>query len=211
MINIKARHIRAARAWMGWGQQELADRSGVSLPTITRLENDIGEPESKTLEKIAAAFEAVGGEIAVDGIRFRQQTIRTFSSYTEILDDMAAILGSGDEILFHCADDRRSSPDVLGRLKALHQKGIRIRNTVCRGNDFITGDPEEYRWIEENLFSGAQVSAVYADRYVVHLPGEHKLFLMIVSPDYADVMRKQFEYFWETGKTWQQEKNTMPS
>jgi transcriptional regulator with XRE-family HTH domain len=210
MINIKSRHIRAARGWLGWGQQELADRSGVSLPTITRLENDIGEPEIKTLEKIASAFEAVGGSIEDDGIRFREQAIRTFSLYTEVLDDMERALGPGQEILFHCADDKRSSGEVIQRLQSLREKGIRIRNTVCRGNSFITGSPDEYRWIDEGLFSGAQVSAVYADRYVVHLPTNPKLFLMITNAPYADVMRQQFEYFWENGKTWQQEKTTKP-
>lgn len=208
MINVKGRHIRAARAWLGWGQQELADRSGVSLPTITRLEKDVGEPELKTLEKIAAAFEAQGGIIEDDGIRFRQQSIRTFESYMDVLSDMDSVLASGAEILFHCADDRRSSDAVVEKIAALRQKGVRIRSTVCQGNPIITGPHDEYRWIEERLFSGAQVSAIYADRYVVHLPGSPKLFLMIVSSDYADVMRKQFDYFWETGRTWRQERAT---
>lgn len=208
MRNLKGRHIRAARAWLGWGQQELAERSGVSLPTVTRLEKDIGEPELRTLEKIAAAFEAEGGMIEDDGIRFRQQAIRTFDSYMDVLNDMESVLGSGAEILFHCADDRRSSDAVVDKIDALRQKGVRIRSTVCQGNPIVTGPHAEYRWIEERLFSGAQVCAIYADRYVVHLPGNPKLFLMIVSPAYVDVMRKQFEYFWETGRTWQQERAT---
>ena len=54
--------IRAARALLGWSQQDLARRSGVSRRTVTTIENDdlwqtVG-PE--VLEDLVAALMAAG-------------------------------------------------------------------------------------------------------------------------------------------------------
>lgn len=72
--------IRAARALLAWNQQELAERSGVSLATIRRIESD-REPDRTTSpnrEAIQRALEnggisfmpkdAQGGE----GVRMKQ-------------------------------------------------------------------------------------------------------------------------------------------
>jgi transcriptional regulator with XRE-family HTH domain len=56
--------LRAARAMIGWSQDQLAERSGVSKPTIARLElapqdSAIGGYAS-TSEKLVSALEAAG-------------------------------------------------------------------------------------------------------------------------------------------------------
>ena len=53
---------------LGWTQQDLADRSGVSLPTIKRLEPGKGPLAVRfdTLQKLQAALEAAGVEF-LDG------------------------------------------------------------------------------------------------------------------------------------------------
>ena len=40
---ISIAQIKAARALLGWSQQDLAERSGVSVPTVGRLEADGGQ------------------------------------------------------------------------------------------------------------------------------------------------------------------------
>ena len=62
MINI--RQIKAARALVGWSQADLAQRSGVSDPTIARLESAEGELGGRegTGEKIRRAIENAGVE-----------------------------------------------------------------------------------------------------------------------------------------------------
>jgi transcriptional regulator with XRE-family HTH domain len=61
---ITAAQIRAARALLRWSGQEAAARSGVSLPTVKRLELMEGVPasRSKTLQGLQHAFEAAGVE-----------------------------------------------------------------------------------------------------------------------------------------------------
>jgi predicted transcriptional regulator len=59
---VTIRQIKAARALLGWSQSDLARKSGVSEPTIARLEaadGDLGGRE-KTSEKIRTAIEAAG-------------------------------------------------------------------------------------------------------------------------------------------------------
>ena len=56
--------IRSARAALGWSAQDLADRAGVSMKTIVRLEAVDGVPQSRsdTLLSIQSALEAAGIE-----------------------------------------------------------------------------------------------------------------------------------------------------
>src|SRR4051795_6072290 len=59
---ITTRQIKAARALLGWSQADLAKRSGVSEPTVARLESMDGELGGRelTAEKIRAAIESAG-------------------------------------------------------------------------------------------------------------------------------------------------------
>ena len=59
---LTTRQIKAARALLGWSQADLARYSGVSEPTIARLEaadGDLGGREN-TGQKIRKAIEAAG-------------------------------------------------------------------------------------------------------------------------------------------------------
>jgi predicted transcriptional regulator len=76
---ITVRQVKAGRALLGWSQSDLAHHSGVSEPTIARLEStdgDLGGRE-ETAEKIQAAIKA-GGVDFIDengggpGVRLRK-------------------------------------------------------------------------------------------------------------------------------------------
>jgi transcriptional regulator with XRE-family HTH domain len=76
---ITIRQVKAARALLGWSQAVLAERSGVSEPTIARLEAVDGELGGRedTAEKIRAAIEAAGIEFLQEndggaGVRLRK-------------------------------------------------------------------------------------------------------------------------------------------
>ncbi len=82
------RQIRAARALLGWSQQQLADRAVVSVNSVGRIENAIEEAE---LERHAAshfrvmrALRAAGIEFLTrgEGVRFAGRTPRHPASGT---------------------------------------------------------------------------------------------------------------------------------
>jgi transcriptional regulator with XRE-family HTH domain len=80
---ITAAQMRAARALLGMDQRQLAELSGVSLPTIQRMEASDGNVRGvvDTLIKVVEAFERAGIELIGDnaassgggrGVRLKQ-------------------------------------------------------------------------------------------------------------------------------------------
>ncbi|WP_458441625.1 helix-turn-helix domain-containing protein [Methylorubrum extorquens] len=61
-VSMTRSQLRAARALLGWSQDRLSEASGVSLPTIKRLEPGEGSLQTRvdTLNKLQAALEAAG-------------------------------------------------------------------------------------------------------------------------------------------------------
>lgn len=68
---ITAPQMRAARALLGIDQRQLADLSGVSLPTIQRMEASEGNVRGTvdTLIKVVEALGAAGVELIGDNAR----------------------------------------------------------------------------------------------------------------------------------------------
>jgi transcriptional regulator with XRE-family HTH domain len=67
---ITAAQLRAARAMVGIDQRELAGRSGLSVPTIQRMEASDGVIRGNvdSLMKLVAALEAAGIELIGEGM-----------------------------------------------------------------------------------------------------------------------------------------------
>lgn len=57
---ITAEQSRAARALIGWAQDELAEKSGVAKRTIADFERGARTPQSRTLRDIVATLEEAG-------------------------------------------------------------------------------------------------------------------------------------------------------
>jgi predicted transcriptional regulator len=66
---ISTRQVKAARALLSWSQEELARQSGVSYPTIARLESVDGQVggRAETGEKIRKTLERAGVEFTNGG------------------------------------------------------------------------------------------------------------------------------------------------
>ena len=66
---ITAAQLRAARALLGLDQRQLADLSGLSVPTIQRMEASGGVIRGNvdSLMKLVGALEAAGIEIIAEG------------------------------------------------------------------------------------------------------------------------------------------------
>jgi transcriptional regulator with XRE-family HTH domain len=66
---ITAAQLRAARALLGMDQRALAEASGLSLPTIQRMEasEDVIRGNVESLMKLIAALDAAGVELINEG------------------------------------------------------------------------------------------------------------------------------------------------
>jgi transcriptional regulator with XRE-family HTH domain len=58
---MKAIQLRMARAAVGWGVRELAEKAGVTANTVTRIENGADAKQS-TMDALQRALEAAGIE-----------------------------------------------------------------------------------------------------------------------------------------------------
>lgn len=67
---ITSSQMRAARALLGFDQRELAERAGLSLPTIQRMEASDGVVRGTTdsLVKVVEALAAAGVELINEGM-----------------------------------------------------------------------------------------------------------------------------------------------
>jgi predicted transcriptional regulator len=80
ILKVSVEQVRAARALLGWSQKDHAEKSGVSLPTIKRLEGAGGELGGlkSTSEKLLHAL-ADAGAIFIEengegpGVRLRKR------------------------------------------------------------------------------------------------------------------------------------------
>lgn len=78
---VSIEQVKAGRALLRWSQRNLADSSGVSLPTIKRLEAGVGEMGGResTIDAIRHAMENAGIEFISqngggEGVRLKHGT-----------------------------------------------------------------------------------------------------------------------------------------
>lgn len=72
---VTARQIRAARALLGWSQQDLADKAIVSINAVTRLERNEVDPRLSTVTAVQKAITKAGvtflsNDTMGEGVRF---------------------------------------------------------------------------------------------------------------------------------------------
>ncbi len=79
ILKVSIRQVKAARSLLAWSQSDLARASGISEPTVKRLESQDGElgGRADTTTKIVAALESAGVEFIAEngggvGVRLRK-------------------------------------------------------------------------------------------------------------------------------------------
>jgi transcriptional regulator with XRE-family HTH domain len=77
---MKAIQVKMARAAVGWGVRELAEKAGVTANTVTRIENGADAKQS-TMDRLQQALESAGIEFIDEnggglGVRLRKRQQR---------------------------------------------------------------------------------------------------------------------------------------
>lgn len=193
---ITIEQIKAGRALLRWNQQDLADRAGLNIDQLRSFEagrtraNDV-------LEAIEQAFTAQALEFTDGGVIPRRVSSYVLDSYMDVLDDIARSMPQGGEVLKHCVDDRRSTPEVINRVAEMRASGIQERLTISDDNNFITGDKYLYRQIPKEYFASSEVMIIFLNKVAFFVDGK---VLVILNETLANVFRQQFEYWWNKGK-----------
>lgn len=170
-MSVQISQIRAARGMLDWSQKDLADHADVSEVSIRNLENEKNVPTKTTLDKILNAFSLAGVVFIDSGVVLKNETITTIEGdgwYLRLLDDVYLTLidQKDSELLFFCADDRASPPDVNNRIRKIRNAGIRMRQLVEDGNTYLMGPLNEYRYLPKDRYTN-YVSLVYGEKVAI--------------------------------------------
>ncbi len=192
------RQIAAARVLLNWTVDELIKRTGVSRPTISRIENNDGKPNSNTLNKIINAltkegisFTDTGG---VDLIDKRAQYFVGETWFLDILDDIYLTLekSKNKELLIFGGRNKKSSPEVVEKFRKLREIGVTIKEAVEEDDDYLMGQEENYRWIPKDFFKN-HITVIYADKVCNDF---HSHGILITDKNWADTERNKFNLIW---------------
>jgi hypothetical protein len=186
----------AGRSVLRWSQQDLADHSGLSISSIAKIEMGSGTT-SKSQAAIEHAFLRHNIAFSQNGIESRSITSRIFKDYIEVLDDIMLSLHPDEEYLVHCCDNGLSPETVRQKLQQLKEYGLKFRATCPSSASVFQFDKHHYRLLSLDHIKESDVWLIYADRVVIGV-GNQEL-LGITNRYLANVMRKQFEFFWGLG------------
>lgn len=188
-------HIRGARGILGWSQPEVAEKTGLSLQAVRNAEEGV-EVKQSTKNSLTLLYLSQGFEFTTEGISKSNVSSYLLASYNDLLNDVIKTIQPGEEVLKHCVDDRRSDDATIKKVKEMHEAGFKERLTIAEDNDYIAGNPEDYRKIPKDFFAESEVTVIYADKIAFFVQSQ---VLVIRSEYLSRIFRKQFEYWWKTG------------
>lgn len=193
---ITIEQIKAARALLKWTQKDLARHAGLNEDQVHNFE--AGRSRSlDVLESMHRTFALHGIDFVDGGVVPRMVSSFILDSYTELLNDISRSMPDGGEVLKHCVDDRRSSEEIKKQVEDMRKSGIKERLTISEDNDYVAGNPEDYRQIPKDYFASSEVVIIYLNKVAFFVEGQA---LVIVSNNLANVFKDQFEYWWQKGK-----------
>ncbi len=192
---ISIEQIKAARALLKWTQKDLAEHAGLKDDQIHSYE--AGRTRSlEVLEAVFKTFTVNGLEFINGGVAPNKISSYILDSYMEVLRDIEDSLPHGGEVLKHCADDSRSSSEIISKVAEMREAGIRERLTISDKTYFVTGNKKDYRKIPADYVSSSEIIIIYLNKVVFFADGKA---LVVVNKMLSDVFKNQFEYWWKEG------------
>lgn len=196
---ITGEQIRAARALIDWTRDQLAEKCGLTVDGIKRIETNPNQrPHQKTLDIITEVFANHGIVFTPRGVERADDVVRMLegkNAYMGMLDDiLATTAATGGEVLWLFADDGVSRPGEHEIEQRIRDNGVRFRVLIKQGNQITTWPLEEYRQIPAEYFNH-DLQVVYGDKVAQVLSGGDKI-MIINNPSFATTSRNLFNMLW---------------
>ncbi len=194
--------IRAARAVLGWTQEQLAIAAGLSPQSIPNVERGDNAPTARTQEKLVRTLLKHGVVLTDKGVEYQEYPVFFTTgkdheqAYLALLEDAHEHLLSvkNPELLIMYADDRVSPASVNNKYRAMRKDGIRMRQLIEKGNDYIIGPLDEYRFIPKSEFIN-RVKLIYGNR-IANETADVLRGVIKVDPVNAEIERNTFNILW---------------
>ena len=211
---ISADQIRAARALKNWSQTDLAERTGLAVPTIANIELGKQIPGKNTIEKIIDAFHIGGINFTKNGVEFEKNEIYSLvglGKFKHLLYDAIRTLeekpAKEKEIFVFSADDSRTSEEEIELYNEMYKKGIVYKSLISKQGKLIHDVHKITRSIDSKYFDKEGAVFVYADRlafYTAQSTEREATTLIITNERIAETYKKIFAYMWDNLKDTEQ-------
>ena len=202
--------MRAARALLDWSQSDLADKAGLSQTGIARIENGTNQPNSSTLEKIGAAFDAADVEFIDDsGVKKRTSEIKTVSGsegFKQLMNDVYDAAKAGDTNICLFNGIPAEFKKWLGeewyqmhadRMEALNT-GMALKIIVEEGEKaLIANNFAEYRWFPHNLFNEKTFYAYGTKLAFMDFDNDDVTIRIMEQSEFSESFRVLFNIAWD--------------
>lgn len=209
-MTITTAQIRGARGILGWSQQDLAQRTGISATSIGAIENNQTTPRESTLSTIRKTFENGGIEfIGLDGVRIQTNYIHTYAGsegFKDFMDDLYEVAKKeGGEIVLFNAHPPHWYKWLGEEWFQMHSKRmsdlgnkISFKITAQQGEThLISKDFAEYRWFPENLFTDRALYAYGRKIAFVNFDKDDVTVITLDQPEFAKAFRVLFNIAWD--------------
>lgn len=209
MITVK--QLKAARALLGWSQQELGEHAGLSQTAIANIETMRHRPTEAHLRHLREACETAGIQFIEGGVRERSDFIKFISGPNyrlTMIDYIFAklVANQQSEYLVSGVDTTLLTDDELAgvamHVQRLQAAGLSQRVLVREGTkaEQVSGPPSWYRALPAAMFSATTPCFVFADRYAMMLYDKQQV-VIIRNAALADDQKRKFNMLWENAKT----------
>jgi len=202
------KQIAAARQLLGWSQADLANKSGVSKPSIIRLEKDLMSVKDDIRKSIENAMTDSGIEFTARGVQEKNIHVSQYNGAEGFRDFMWDVYNTcndqgGDIRLFNARPEywhkwlgKEWYEEHANRMKSISDK-ITF-HAISRENDdlFIASSFGEYRWFPENLFNEQSFYAYGNKLGFLNFEKETVNIFVIEQNDFTHGFRVLFEIAW---------------
>lgn len=197
---ITGRQIRAARALLDWTAVDLAEKSGLTRETVSRIEAEVVKGKEDSVDRIRNVFDANGVEfLDQSGVRQKSDRVREIEGsdcYARLLDEIFYLLDKDEEFLVAWADETLSPDAVHGAYQRIVNKGILYRKLIRQGNRHICGPLDWYHYVDPNYYQNA--TAVFFRDKSAYLTEDWKKVVILKDRSLAEANKNFFNMIWNS-------------
>ncbi len=205
------KEIRAARVYLDWSQEQLAEQSGLAISTIRNIEAGTNVPSGKSAQALDRAFGDYIDFLPNGGFQPKQETVKIYRGRSGFIDffwnvyetvkavggDICVSNVNEQDFLFWLGEDEAQKyKDAMAAL----DRNFYFKTIIQEGDDYFAGGKyAEYRWIAKEEFSNVPFY-VYGDKLAIILFDREVAVYVLENRNIANAYRGQFNILWERSK-----------
>jgi transcriptional regulator with XRE-family HTH domain len=209
---IDAAQIRAARAFLGWGQADLARAARMTINGISKIERgDVTAHRAHrgSLEKIQKAFEDAGVEfLPGSGVRKKDRIVETYEgegALQQLIEDVYNTLrGTGGELCIAHVDEGNAIESLtkdylMEQIRKRKEAKITHRLLVKANDPSLIPPYDTYRSVPDEYFS-PHPFYIYGSKLGLVSWEPAPRVVVINDERFAESARKLFNFMWDNAK-----------